>query len=31
VIEVLADVVLVLTNGAVVGECEVLGVDQVDR
>ena len=31
VIEVLADVVLVLTNGAVVGEREVLGVDQVDR
>jgi len=31
VIEVLADVVLVLTNGAVVGECEVLCMDQVDR
>jgi hypothetical protein len=31
VIEVVADVVLVLANGAVVGEREVLGVDQVDR
>ena len=31
VIEVLADVVLVLSHGAVVGEREVLGVDQVER
>jgi hypothetical protein len=31
VIEVLADVVLVLAHGAVVAEREILGVNQVDR